>query len=593
MSAWGTLRGGNLCRVDDALLALQEDPDRLARTRQRFSESPPPYRADYSHNSTLSQSPNPRPIEEQLREEEHFRLMSEHRASLPSHQFEAQVTEERERIIQAGLDRTEQVPVGIDYVTLAKDRVRKQWVEQGIWSKKWDRNADGLWKHEEPLVLDSESDNESQAPTEPINQSPLFFKFPRQDAESIPGAESDTQHETRSIPLFQSPINPRPAGILFGLANPPAQTSRQPENRNRNCNKDQPTTAERRATLEREREASRPFYQFNYQLSREREKIQRAAERADVTPTAALSPDINTKAYERVKATWIRRKIWNTKWGIMPGMVWKHEEPLETLTTDLPSNQVSPPRPANDRHDAEESPRPLAFDLLPSTFDSPSEPEQPINTIILDPNGPVSGHQNAVEPLRTHIISPVLSSETDDRQTPDRASPPRRESPHVSSNLATPRRRDRPPVSKGETVQSRMDIPRGGPTQRQPPDRTILGTAYPKRVTRSSAKKRPTPWRKSNHLDELPAAGPSSVSGASAAHTPLRRSKRLEQKQESNATENPAEDALIHLPGKPQTRPTRASASKLKKGTLFAETQGASKQKRSSTSSNQRRKKVK
>ncbi|OJD24221.1 hypothetical protein ACJ73_04421 [Blastomyces percursus] len=109
----------------------------------------------------------------------------------------------------------------------------------------------------------------------------------------------------------------------------------------------------------------------------------------------------------------------------------------------------------------------------------------------------------------------------------------------------------------------------------------------------SSVKKRPTPWRKPKHFDEPAAAGPSSVSRANVTHTPLRRSKRLEQKQESNATDNPAEDASINLPGKTRIGPTRASSSKLKKGTLFAEAQGASKEKRLSTSSNQRRKKAK
>ncbi|PGG99051.1 hypothetical protein GX51_06468 [Blastomyces parvus] len=615
MSAWGTVRGGNLYRVDDALLALQEDPDRLARTRQRFSESPPPYRADHSHNSTLSHSPNPRPIEEQLRDQEYSRLLIEHRASLPSDQFEAQVAEERERIIQACSDRTEQVPLGVDYVTLAKNRVKQQWFEQGIWNKKWDSNADGLWKHEEPLVLDTESDNGSQAATESMNQSPLVFKYTRQDAESIPGAESDTQ----SIPLFQSRINPnpRPGPSIFGPATPPAQTSRRPENRNYNTyNKEKTINVTRIATLEREREASRPFYQFHYQLSREREKIQREEAGTVLTPTATPSPDINTKAYERVKATWIRRKIWNIKWGIIPGMVWKHEEPLQMLTTDLPSNQVSRPRPANDHHDAEESPSTVAFnpygtvcgrrnpgepisrlifDPLRGVFDSVDEPEQLTNTIVLGPSGPQNGRQNAVEAPHTHIFSTIPCSETDDRQTHDRASPPRKESPQISPNLTASRRRGRRPTSRQQSAPPRSELRPGRDTQLLSPDRTILGTAYPQRVTRSSAKKRPTPWRKSNHLDELPAAGPSSVPEASVTHTPLRRSKRLEQKQESNSPDNPAEDGSTNLLGKSsQIRPTRASASKLKNRPPSAKPQGVSKQKKSSIpSSNQRRKKAK
>jgi hypothetical protein len=43
----------------------------------------------------------------------------------------------------------------------------------------------------------------------------------------------------------------------------------------------------------------------------------------------AAAADINSRAYQNVKNTWITRFIWNNNWGIMPGMSWKHEEPLD------------------------------------------------------------------------------------------------------------------------------------------------------------------------------------------------------------------------------------------------------------------------
>ncbi|KAG5997413.1 hypothetical protein E4U54_002361 [Claviceps lovelessii] len=73
----------------------------------------------------------------------------------------------------------------------------------------------------------------------------------------------------------------------------------------------------------RSREASRPFHQFIYQVTQERERI--AAEQSPMN----MAADINTTAYENVKQVWVRRRIWNSKWGLLPGMTWKHEHPLD------------------------------------------------------------------------------------------------------------------------------------------------------------------------------------------------------------------------------------------------------------------------
>jgi hypothetical protein len=65
--------------------------------------------------------------------------------------------------------------------------------------------------------------------------------------------------------------------------------------------------------------------------------------------------DINTRAYENVKNTWTKRGIWNRRWGILPGMSWKHEEPLEEETTNGPI--PIPANPAgNSSHEAGEAP---------------------------------------------------------------------------------------------------------------------------------------------------------------------------------------------------------------------------------------------
>ncbi|WEW57730.1 hypothetical protein PRK78_003197 [Emydomyces testavorans] len=51
--------------------------------------------------------------------------------------------------------------------------------------------------------------------------------------------------------------------------------------------------------------------------------------------------DINTRAYENVKNIWTKRGIWNKRWGILPGMSWKHEEPFEDDTANAPAPQAN------------------------------------------------------------------------------------------------------------------------------------------------------------------------------------------------------------------------------------------------------------
>lgn len=48
-------------------------------------------------------------------------------------------------------------------------------------------------------------------------------------------------------------------------------------------------------------------------------------------PVMSTPHDINTTAYERLKSAWTKRGIWNNKWGVLPGMSWKHEEPFEEM----------------------------------------------------------------------------------------------------------------------------------------------------------------------------------------------------------------------------------------------------------------------
>lgn len=279
-----TLRGDGLARAQRALARLEGDSLRLDRERQRFSLSPPSYTSYPSGTTTRTTSPNPPSEEQRLRQERRMQLADEREASEPHNQFAAQVKEERRRIWNADpLTNWMSMPPGDTLIKEASGAVKKRWVEQGIWSDKWNQFAFGRWKHEEPLELESKSETESEARAPP----PLFSPFPK----------------------------PQPK---------PRQPKSDDEKRR---------IAERRVVREREREASRPYHQFFYQISMERERIQDES----ATVEGAGAADINTTAYENVKNTWTKRGIWNKRWGILPGMSWKHEEPLEEEAADGPA----------------------------------------------------------------------------------------------------------------------------------------------------------------------------------------------------------------------------------------------------------------
>ncbi|KAI3325937.1 hypothetical protein HD806DRAFT_428542 [Xylariaceae sp. AK1471] len=287
-----TIRGYGLSRVEAALAALAGDPEGLDRARTRFSDPPPSYISHLSHNSTRSQSPNAPNEEQRYREEQEWKLKIDRAASFPSAQLSVQVHEE-ERIIEAAANRTRPVPVGTIYNDLAYKNVRKSWVEQGIWNNKWNEMAQGLWKHEEPLE-----------PSSPF--------------------ETDEETATKSN-LFSS--------LLNNVASKP----RRPKN-----DDEAQRTAEQRIVRHRECEASRPFYQFIYQISKERDRIQEEMRYGHAA--TSVPADISTRAYENIRSTWIRRGIWDKGWGTLPGMSWKHERPLEEVLDGDQNPQAGPPQ---------------------------------------------------------------------------------------------------------------------------------------------------------------------------------------------------------------------------------------------------------
>ncbi|KAI1305449.1 hypothetical protein F5Y03DRAFT_384448 [Xylaria venustula] len=262
-----TIRGDGLFQAHGALAALVENPGQLDHARRRFDDSPPSYRSRLSGTSTRSSSPDNRSDNERRREQRESKLRREYLASQPRFQFQDQTGDEAEQIISDHEDRISRVPPGTNFSQLAHDNVKKRWIEQGIWNEEWvNPRVKWTWKHEEPPTPKRQDD---EAPSSLISAN-----------------RTQKGKEVEKDPQAQ-------------------------------------------AMLEREREASRPFHQFVYQVSKQRERIQQLLSHEGAAITAP--PDINTAAYDVVKATWMKRGIWNTKWGMFPGMSWRHEQTLEDM----------------------------------------------------------------------------------------------------------------------------------------------------------------------------------------------------------------------------------------------------------------------
>ena len=285
-----SIRGTGLFTFQNALAALTQDPERLDRERARFNESPPPNSFDLSGPTTRFQVSD-LSTEERRRYRRECDLIEEHGLSVPYHQYEFQLQGECRRILKEEDPERSSPPLSgwlpsVGLQRCAAERVKKSWIEQGILKDEWKNrySPSGRWKHEEPLKLESESETDSEV---------------------------------------------EPGSIFTGVGTKPKTKPRLPKS-----DEEMRLIEARQRVREREGEASRPYYQFVWQVSKARERIQDDS-RAGGAP-AENPADINTKAYEHVKSTWIKRRIWNRKWGVLPGMSWKHEHPVQELLADDP-----------------------------------------------------------------------------------------------------------------------------------------------------------------------------------------------------------------------------------------------------------------
>ncbi|KAI0869622.1 hypothetical protein GGS24DRAFT_147392 [Hypoxylon argillaceum] len=353
-----TIRGAGLFIAHNALATLVEDPQRLDRMRGRFSKTPPSYQSHSSGTSTRSQSLNPPSEEQQRREWRQAQLIMKHPASRPSSQFDAQVNEQCRRTYKERYPTDSPSRFWAPGPTLerpAAEIVKKRWIEQGIWKDKWNSEdkPSGPWKHEEPLEPESEFKTDSESETVSI-----FSSKPRKS----PTRRRKGSEEIRQI-------------------------------------------AERRPALERQRQASRPYHQFLWQVSQERERIQ-DEQGVGGAPADDLA-DVNTRAYERIKSRWMAWKIWHSKWGVLPGMWWQHERSLEEFFASDPLlAQAS--EPEDHGHEAIETPPRLTYGPF-GLFNGPLTGLQNSNPDPLS-SSPRSQRLAQSRPESSRTVQPPLQS---------------------------------------------------------------------------------------------------------------------------------------------------------------------------------------
>lgn len=228
---------------------------------RRFSRSPPPVPSGASTEWEESEPPSPAA---QLHDQESRELLN----SIPAAQFQIQVRDELDRIhaaIDKGLVQQSSLP---DLQEAAEANITYRWIEQGIWDKRWGSQPGEMWTHE---LLDSLSPAEASSSVSDGETSKSGIKRKRQ----LPYLEEKDEETV-------------PCAIDF-----------------------------------RNRQMSRPCYQFLYQFCQQREWIKMGLSGQYDDQHAKL----DSQAYEIVKSRWIRDGLWDEDWTCIPGIWWRHERP--------------------------------------------------------------------------------------------------------------------------------------------------------------------------------------------------------------------------------------------------------------------------
>lgn len=313
-------------QVIEALHRLQAEPGQLDRERyERYSER----RLTYSEAGTTKPT-SPKTPEVDVYQES-LRRGYAHERSEVTVQFKRQWEREYRRIewqrVNRDVGRRQTLPYDetLDYKANSQNNVRSRWVEQGIWGDEWgpawpkdSHPSDRRW-------LEAHS-NGLKGPFRGAYdlRKTLALRWGHEKSDPDPEPEPAPEQVDLST-LFET------EAILADME--------REEERARNRERRHPLYIIRAATV-RDPEASRPYHQFMWQVAREREWIKDDMD--FLAPGKAI--DVEEMAFQSVKRNWVHDKIWNPRWGEVPGMVWVHEEPIADVHEDLirPSNISSP-----------------------------------------------------------------------------------------------------------------------------------------------------------------------------------------------------------------------------------------------------------
>ena len=314
------LAGDGIKKLLQALEEVAQHPEKLDKEREQFANLPKarrsvptiPFGPPETRNQRLRRKQS-----EKLEERQRM-LKNERAASYAIQQFYSASVKEKWRL--PAIDGAYQDPTGkrSRYSLIqeaAEKNVKACWIEQGIWNSKWDKLGKMPDIHETG-GRESEYRWKHEEPLEPDSESGTER-----------GAESETER-------------------------PKSRRSK---------------SVDKRVLREYKREASRPLNQFIHQISKRRKWIEEQARLENEASVSAA--DINTRAYEDVKKTWREAGIWNLRWGILPGMSWKHEEPLDE-EQDPVSRTVKVMDTYTGEFQAEPSMQEPAFGPMPTPYHS-------------------------------------------------------------------------------------------------------------------------------------------------------------------------------------------------------------------------------
>jgi hypothetical protein len=361
---------------------LQDNPEQFTRERdQRYSESPPPYPS--SGETMQPDSPRELHVIDESHQR-YLRTLAllqstpskqfDRQEKRERKRMEYQIGEERfGRRQTLPFDETQ------DLRANAENNVRARWVAQGIWKEEWGpawrKGAKPMdnkwsysgkilrgphiecvarWAHEKefkrrlPPGYEQEPEPESHPnPGPPVS---IFsgFKFRTTGLER--GEQRTTAEKSAAVSVPATQREPEPEPDSESESEPDDAPISEPdeltkaifpawkqwllqgraEKRNRRAEKRR-LRAEQRENRRKESapastvyqlntEASRPYHQFLYQASKEREWI-----RDELLYKRSIGfVDIDAMAYEAVKKHWMEDDIWNPQWGELPGMTWMH-----------------------------------------------------------------------------------------------------------------------------------------------------------------------------------------------------------------------------------------------------------------------------